>query len=115
MLTDFFSAYRVLKDILHAWCWAHMRRKFIDAARGYQQLKDWSERWVDRIGELYHLNDIRLATKPDSPEWAEAEVPAQAVCRRGDLCRLDQRTRRSHPPITPPGMSFHPCSGSGMA
>jgi transposase len=73
MLTDFFSAYRVLKDVLHAWCWAHMRRKFIDAARGYQQLKDWSERWVDRIGELYRLNAIRRATKPDSPEWAEAE------------------------------------------
>jgi transposase len=25
MLTDFYSAYRALKDVLHAWCWAHMR------------------------------------------------------------------------------------------
>ncbi len=55
MLTDFFSAYRVLKDVLHAWCWAHLRRKFIEAARSYQQLKDWSEQWVSRIGALYHL------------------------------------------------------------
>jgi hypothetical protein len=83
MLTDFFSAYRVLKDILHAWCWAHMRRKFIEAARGYQQLKDWSERWVDRIGELYHLNAIRLATKPDSPEWAEAESRLRRFVEEG--------------------------------
>jgi transposase len=73
MLTDFFSAYRVLKDVLHAWCWAHIRRKFIEAARSYQQLKDWSERWVSRIGALYHLNAIRLATRSGSAEWAEAE------------------------------------------
>jgi transposase len=73
MLTDFYSAYRVLEDILHAWCWAHMRRKFIEAARGYQQLKDWSEQWVSRIGALYHLNDVRLASRPGFPEWTEAE------------------------------------------
>lgn len=73
ILSDFFSAYRVLKEgILHAWCWAHIRRKFIDVARGYAQLKDWSEQWVRRIGFLYHLNDVRLATLPDSHEWAEA-------------------------------------------
>jgi transposase len=73
MLTDFYSAYRVLKDVLHAWCWAHMRRKFIDAARGYTQLKDWSEQWVSRIGMLYHLNGERLAQAALSHEWAEAE------------------------------------------
>ncbi|MGO8715979.1 MAG: IS66 family transposase, partial [Smithella sp.] len=73
MLTDFYSAYRVLKDVLHAWCWAHMRRKFIDAARGNTQLKDWSEQWVSRIGMLYHLNDIRLAQAALSHEWTEAE------------------------------------------
>jgi hypothetical protein len=50
-----------------------MRRKFIEAARSYQQLKDWSERWVFRIREMYHLNAIRLATEPDSPEWTEAD------------------------------------------
>ncbi len=75
LLTDFFSAYRVLKEgILHAWCWAHIRRKFIDVARGYTQLKDWSEQWVSRIGILYHLNDARLDLAVDSPEWAEADA-----------------------------------------
>ena len=51
-----------------------MRRKFIDAARGYTQLKDWSEQWVSRIGMLYHLNDARLDLAVDSPEWAEADA-----------------------------------------
>ena len=76
MLTDFFSAYRVLKeDILHAWCWAHMRRKFIDIARGYTA--------TERLERAVGFPDRRpvppecyppATGSPILPEWAEAEA-----------------------------------------
>ncbi|MES9901410.1 MAG: transposase, partial [Sedimenticola sp.] len=46
--------------ILLAFCWAHVRRDFLDAARSYPELEAWMFSWVERIGELYHLNKQRL-------------------------------------------------------
>ncbi len=46
--------------ILLAFCWAHVRRDFLDAARSYPQLEAWMFSWVEMIGELYHLNKQRL-------------------------------------------------------
>ena len=52
---------RVLGGILIlAWCWAHVRRKFIEAAAGNDALEKWADRWLDRIGKVYHLNAVRL-------------------------------------------------------
>ena len=52
---------RVLGGILIlAWCWAHVRRKFIEAAAGNDALEKWADRWLDRIGKVYHLNRVRL-------------------------------------------------------
>jgi transposase len=46
--------------ILLAFCWAHVRRDFLDAARSYPELEVWMFDWVERIGELYYLNKQRL-------------------------------------------------------
>lgn len=46
--------------ILLAFCWVHVRRDFIDLARSWPELKDWMFTWVEEIGELYHLNKLRL-------------------------------------------------------
>ena len=43
-----------------AWCWAHLRRKFIQAAAGNAALDTWRDRWLVRIGKIYHLNEVRL-------------------------------------------------------
>ena len=50
-----------------AFCWAHVRRDFIDAQRGDPELEKWSATWVNRIGRLYHLNSQRLEVL-DEPE-----------------------------------------------
>lgn len=64
IVCDRFSAYKKLVKtcvmLLLAFCWAHVRRDFLDLARGYPELDSWCQTWVERIGALYHLNKLRL-------------------------------------------------------
>ena len=46
--------------IILAFCWAHVRRDFLQLARGYPKLSDWALGWVEEIGRLYHLHGQRL-------------------------------------------------------
>ena len=65
LVCDAYSAYKKLARVLGgililAWCWVHVRRKFIEAAAGNDALETWENRWLDRIGKLFHLNRVRL-------------------------------------------------------
>ena len=40
--------------------WAHVRRKFFEAAAGSGGLKGWESRWLERIGKVFRLNRVRL-------------------------------------------------------
>ncbi len=65
VVCDRFSAYRKLAreldgKVILCFCWAHQRRTFIDCAAGHVRLTRWCERWIERIGEIYNLNDERL-------------------------------------------------------
>ena len=64
LVCDRYSAYgKLVKNIpiiVLAFCWAHVRRDFIDAARRWPELQEWMFSWVEDIGELYHLNGLRL-------------------------------------------------------
>lgn len=61
---DRYSAYKCLANeigvIILAFCWAHVRRDFLQVARGYPALSDWALSWVEAIARLYHLNGQRL-------------------------------------------------------
>jgi transposase len=63
VICDRYSAYKSLARqmpfIILAFCWAHVRRDFLDAATKYTELEDWSLFWVEKIGELYHINNQR--------------------------------------------------------
>jgi len=63
VVCDRYSAYkslaRQLPFIILAFCWAHVRRDFLDAAKKYPELEDWAFYWVTRIGEMYHINNLR--------------------------------------------------------
>lgn len=65
LVCDRYSAYKKLAKVLPvialAFCWAHVRRDFLDAARQWPDLEDWMFEWVEAIGELYHLNALRLS------------------------------------------------------
>ncbi len=65
LVCDAYSAYKKLARLLGgililAWCWSHVRRKFIEAAAGNDALERWEERWLERFGQLFHLNAVRL-------------------------------------------------------
>ena len=80
VVCDRYSAYRKLAreldgKVILCFCWAHQRRTFIDCAAGHARLARWCERWIERIGEIYNLNDERL--KHYDPALAlERQTPA---------------------------------------
>ncbi len=72
IVCDRYSAYkklaRLADNIVLAFCWAHVRRDFLDAARSFPELEQWGLDWKEQIGTVYHLNKQRL-------EHWEAQLP----------------------------------------
>ena len=78
IVCDRYSAYKKLARMLGglvtlAFCWCHVRRDFIDCAAGQDRLEQWCQRWIERIAEIYRLNDERL--KHYDPEL-QRQIPA---------------------------------------
>ena len=64
LVCDRYRAYKCLAkacdDLILAFCWAHVRRDFLKAARSWPELTSWMFTWVEDIRELYRLNAARL-------------------------------------------------------
>jgi transposase len=69
LVCDRYSAYKCLAKaqdgLILAYCWAHVRRDFLGAARSWPERESWMFVWIDDIRELYRLNTARLQ------EWDE--------------------------------------------
>jgi transposase len=68
LMVDRFSSYKAMaqvKDgvIVLVFCWAHVRRDFVEVGKGWEELKDWALQWLQRIRDLYRLNRERLALR----------------------------------------------------
>ena len=66
IVCDRYSAYKKLARLLGGtvilqFCWAHVRRDFIQCAAGQADLAGWCGAWLGRIAAIYRLNDARLA------------------------------------------------------
>ena len=73
-----------------AFCWVHQRRDFLNLANSYPEHLDWAFGWVERIGHLYHLNDLRQQVSADSPERAQAQSALEvAMQTMADKCELE--------------------------
>ena len=71
---DRYSAYKVIAKtglFILAFCWAHVRRDFLDYAKGYVEHEAWALAWVERIGKIYHTNNERIQHKPKSKMFHE--------------------------------------------
>lgn len=90
IVCDRYSAYkklaRLAAHILLAFCWAHVRRDFLEAGRALSALESWALEFKARIGTLYHLNRQRLAHfDPERPVleqgagFQEAQAALQAA------------------------------------
>jgi transposase len=65
LVCDRYSAYKSLAkdqaEIVLAYCWAHVRRDFLNAARSWPELAPWMWKWIEDIRSLYRLTAARLA------------------------------------------------------
>lgn len=83
VVCDRYSAYKSMAKqldfIILAFCWAHVRRDFLDAGRKYPDLEEWVLSWVEKIGELYHINNLRCKEfDPKLPiQWQSASFKEQ--------------------------------------
>jgi len=76
LVVDRYSAYKALVkciNIILAFCWAHVRRDFLGVAKDWPQHETWATKWVDDIGNLYHLNTLRLKVLDQPEAFAERD------------------------------------------
>jgi transposase len=97
LVCDRYSAYKCLAkdcdDLLLAFCWAHVRRDFLKAARSWLELESWMFAWVDDIGVLYRLNQARLEVWDESLPFTQQ--PSAFVERHRELeTKLSQMQAR---------------------
>ena len=100
---DRYSGYkrfaRLNPGVKLAFCWAHQRRDFLDLANSYPQSTEWALQWVDRIGNLYRLNAVRLKLLIGSPERVSAQLDLeQAVRQMASDCAAGVANHETFPP-----------------
>jgi transposase len=84
--------------IVLAFCWAHQRRDFVRVGEGYPRLAAWAQGWVDRIAELYRLNDQRLAVRDDPAAFAAQDLLLrQAISAMGEARDRELADPAIHP------------------
>lgn len=79
LMVDRYSAYKAMAQVKSGavtlvFCWAHVRRDFVEVGKGWPELADWALSWLRPIRELYHLNRQRLKHDPDSPEFQQHDA-----------------------------------------
>ena len=87
LMVDRFASYKFLAVALWlAFCWAHVRRDFLMFRPGADAAgQDWADQWIERIGELYRLNEARIQAGRDLKAPA---LPAPFV--RMDVGRMNR-------------------------
>ncbi len=76
---DRYGAYKAMKQvkeglIVLAFCWAHVRRDFLDVARSWPEQEEWALGWVQRIGLLYKRTTERLEALGEPEEFAQKDA-----------------------------------------
>ncbi|MFH1567537.1 MAG: IS66 family transposase [Gemmatimonadota bacterium] len=82
---DRYSAYKtLLKDgrLTLSFCWAHVRRDFLQVAKDWPAQETWALGWVCRIGELYALNKARLLVLDQPEAFAKAQGALEAAVEK---------------------------------
>ena len=97
LVCDRYIAYKCLAEslefIILAFCWAHVRRDFLDTARGYPELETRMSPWVEDIRALYHHNEQRLRVwNADLPLAKQSEAFfAHHGALSNKLAQMEQR------------------------
>ena len=97
LVCDRYSAYKCFAkscdELILAYCWAHVRRDFLKAARSWPELDSWMWAWIDDIRDLSRVNAARLEAWDDTVPLDQQ--PAAFVERHGELTsQLNQMQTR---------------------
>jgi transposase len=101
--SDFFTAYQCLAKVEGVdplWCWAHIRRYFIRAGDGDEQLRYWRDQWVARIADLYLAHRAMAAASPGTEEYTQAQTAFEDALNVIDTVR---RQEMQSPGLRPAG------------
>lgn len=74
---DRYPAYKKLAKHSHivlAFCWAHVRRDFLNAAVAHPASRPWALEWVQHIATLYQHHQLRQQAAPASLEFQQADA-----------------------------------------
>jgi len=79
LMVDRYSGYKAMAqvkfgNVILVFCWAHVRRDFIDVGKGWSELKPWALTWLRRIRALYRHQHQRLEYEPGSAEFQTADT-----------------------------------------
>jgi transposase len=100
---DRYAAYKAMKQvkgglILLAFCWAHVRRDFLEVARAWPTEEAWALGWVERIGLLYKHNEERLGVQEKPEAFAEQDQQVrQYVQEMQQQAKQELAAPRIHP------------------
>jgi transposase len=84
LVVDRYKAYQAIDQvkqglIVLAFCWAHVRRDFLTVARTWPEQEGWALAWVERIGQVYRLNEERRAAREEPAPFAVADARLRAA------------------------------------
>lgn len=77
MNVDRYGEYKVIAKsglFILAFCWAHVRRDFLGHAKSLPHQESWALKWVDKIGNLYHINNERISCPDNSESFRTLDV-----------------------------------------
>ena len=107
LVCDRYSAYKSfaksVDELILAYCWAHVRRDFLRAARSWPELEAWMWSWVHDIGTLYQLNGARLKAWDDTLPLAQ-QPWAFVACHDELKSHLDQMQERCEAHLQEPDL-----------
>jgi len=87
---DRFSSYKVLAKYglaLLSFCWAHQRRDYTDLKKKYNknpELCSWADEWLQRISNIYHVNNQRIKFKKESEEFKKLDTDLKKLIKDMD-------------------------------
>lgn len=72
---DRYSSYKALlsENLLIAYCWTHVRRDYTRIYDTRKKLQSWAQAWIDRINNIYGLNNRRLEVLSDKNKFLIAD------------------------------------------
>ena len=83
LMVDRLASYKAMAPvkaglIVLAFCWAHVRRDFIAAAKSFPELKPWALAWLKQIRQAYRCNRARVEPL-GTLAFAEADAKLREV------------------------------------